>query len=252
MTNPHGSWIWYELLTSDADAALDFYTQLVGWTPSKFEGAPSDYTILNAGDDGIGGVMPNPMPTGSIWLGYVGVDDVDASVAQMERLGATVHMPATTMEGVGRMAMLADPQGAMLYVMRGSSPESSNAFGRTAMGKVSWNELQTGDDAAALDFYGEVFGWQPDGAMPMPWGNYSFLRVPADELAFGAVMPREKPDQPIGWTFYFRVSDIKAAHAKVKELGGTTLSDPMEVPGGDHAFHAVDPQGASFGLVAPG
>ena len=250
MTNPHGSWIWYELLTTDADAALDFYTKVVGWTPSKFEGAPSDYTILNAGDDGVGGVMKNPMPTPPAWLGYIGVDDVDATVAKIESLGGKVHMPPTTMDQVGRMAMVEDPQGVKFYVMRGASPEASNAYARQGMGKASWNELQTSDDTAALDFYGQVFGWQKDGGMPMPWGEYSFLHGATDPEVWGAMMPREKAENPIGWSFYFRVADIEEALARVKANGGTPLHDPMEVPGGERVFFSVDPQGATFGLVA--
>lgn len=251
MTNPNGSWIWYELLTTDADAAIDFYGQIVGWTPSKFEGAPGDYTILNYGGEGVGGVMNNPMPTRPAWLAYIGVDDVDATVATVESLGGTVHMPPADMPGVGRMALVEDPQGAKFYVMRGESPEDSKAYGRMEMGKGSWNELQTTDDTAARDFYGKLFGWETNGAMPMPWGEYSFLQYKDGDEVWGAMMPREKPENPVGWDFYFRVPDIEAAHARVKELGGTPFHDPMEVPGGERVFFATDPQGATFGLVAP-
>jgi uncharacterized protein len=160
-------------------------------------------------------------------------------------------MPPTDMENVGRMAMVEDPQGAHFYVMRGSSPEPSTAYGRRELGKGSWNELQTTDDAAALGFYGELFGWQQVGAMPMPWGEYSFLQGKGDAEPWGAMMPREKDENPIGWNFYFRVPDIEAAHAKVKELGGNPVCDIMEVPGGERVFFATDPQGAGFGLVAP-
>ena len=70
MTNPHGSWIWYELLTTDSDAAVAFYEKVVGWTASTFEGAVDGYTIVSAGpQDGVGGIMKNPMDTGPVWLG---------------------------------------------------------------------------------------------------------------------------------------------------------------------------------------
>lgn len=96
-----------------------------------------------------------------------------------------------------------------------------------------------------------MFGWRQDGAMPMPWGDYSFLKGANNPEIWGAMMPREKPEDPVGWNFYFRVPDIEAAHAKVKELGGNPFHDPMEVPGGERVFFATDPQGATFGLVAP-
>jgi predicted enzyme related to lactoylglutathione lyase len=260
MTNPHGSWIWYELMTPDAAASRAFYEGVVGWkidAESMMPGA--EYRILHAGDGDIGGMLTldaamlagGAKPT---WLGYVGVEDVDASVAGITAAGGSVHVPPTDIPGVGRFAMLSDPQGVPFYVMRGNSAEASTAFARTGLGHVSWNELQTGDDAAALAFYSEAFGWEKDGAMPMPWGEYSFLRnvgTSGMDTIWGAMMPREKAEHPVGWTFYFRVPDIEAAHDRVKALGGTPLSDPMEVPGGERTFHAVDPQGASFGLVAP-
>lgn len=251
MANPHGSWIWYELLTADADAAIDFYGKIIGWTGTKFPSAEMDYNIMSAGSDNVAGIMRNPMPTPPAWLGYIGVDDVDAIVAQIESLGGKVHMPPTDLEGVGRMAMVEDPQGAHFYVMRGSSPEASKAYRRTELGKASWNELQTTDDGAAFGFYNQLFGWQKDGAMPMPWGDYSFLKGGSGEEMWGAMMPREKAENPIAWNFYFRVPDIDAAFAQVKELGGTPFHDPMEVPGGERVFFATDPQGAAFGLVAP-
>lgn len=251
MTNPHGSWIWYELLTTDADAAIDFYGQIVGWTPSKFPGNTVDYNIMSVGEEAVAGIMKNPAPTGPAWLGYVGVDDVDAAVAKIEQLGGKVHMPPTDLDGVGRISMVEDPQGAHFYVMRGSSPEASRAYGRMELGKASWNELQTADDAAALDFYGQMFGWEKNGAMPMPWGDYSFLQARGGEEVWGAMMPREKAEHPIAWNFYFRVPDIEAAYARVKELGGNPVCDIMEVPGGERVFFATDPQGAGFGLVAP-
>lgn len=251
MTNPHGSWVWYELLTTDADAAVEFYGKLIGWTASKFPGGALDYNLMAAGADRVGGIMQNPMPTPPFWLGYIGVDDVDATVATVESLGGKVHMPATDLEGVGRMALVEDPQGAKFYVMRGESPEASRAYGRMELGKGSWNELQTTDDAAALDFYGKLFGWEADGAMPMPWGDYTFFKGGSSDSMWGAVMPREKAEHPVAWSFYFRVPDIEAAYAKVKELGGSPVMEPMEVPGGERVFFAIDPQGAGFGLVAP-
>jgi predicted enzyme related to lactoylglutathione lyase len=251
MTNPNGSWIWYELLTTDADAATDFYSQIIGWTPSKFPGGTIDYTIMSVGEEGVGGIMKNPAPTPSAWLGYVGVDDVDATVAKIESLGGKTHMPATDMPGVGRMAMVEDPQGAYFYVMRGESPEASKAYGRSELGKATWNELQTTDDAAAFDFYSRMFSWEKDGTMPMPWGDYTFLKGGISDEMWGAMMPREKPENPVGWNFYFHVPDIEVAHAKVRELGGTPFHDPMDVPGGERVFFATDPQGARFGLAAP-
>ena len=88
--------------------------------------------------------------------------------------------------------------------------------------------------------------------MPMgPGAEYAFVSTSADDEVFGATMPKPEPNAPLQWNFYFRVADIEAAHAKVKELGGTPHHDPMEVPGGERVFFANDPEGLAFGLVAP-
>ena len=255
MANNHGDFIWYELLTSDLDAALAFYRPVVGWDAagSGFDGM--DYRILSMPDGAVAGAMAisGEMEAGGArpaWLGYVGVDDVDAAVADVAAAGGAVHMPAATMDGVGRMALLADPQGAAFYVMRGESDETSLSFAwdKPRHGHCAWNELATSDPAAAKDFYAGRFGWTKDGEMEMgPLGTYKFLRSAGG--MFGAVMPK-MPEMPVtAWTYYFRVPDIDAAQQAVTAGGGTVVQPPIEVPGGDWSMVAIDPQGAAFGLV---
>ena len=253
MTNPHGSFIWYELLTSDADAAQAFYGKVVGWTAAPFAEGANDYRVLSAPDgQGIGGLMTMPCEAGMgpAWLGYIGVDDVDATVAGIEAAGGRVDMPAKDMEGVGRIAMVADPQGVSFYVMKGASPEPSHAFATDVHGHCCWNELSTTDQGAALAFYSGLFGWTDGGGMPMgEAGTYQFINQ-GDQM-IGAMMPRTDGAPPL-WTFYFEVPDIEVAAASVAAEGGTVHYGPAEVPGGDRIIVASDPQGAMFGLVGPG
>jgi hypothetical protein len=264
MTNQHGDFIWYELLTSDADAAGDFYGKVIGWT-STVSGQPGmDYRFFSSGDgsdtkDGVGGYMaitPEMAEHGArpAWVGYVAVDDVDASLESITRHGGSVLMPAMDLEGVGRMAMVADPQGAPFYVMRGASDETSYSFAamEPKVGHCAWNELSTTDPEAAKAFYGAQFGWTKDGEMDMgPMGKYEFLKASDGRFALGAVMPK-MPEMPVSaWSFYFRVPDIDAAVETVKASGGTLLMEPVEIPGGEYSLNALDPQGAAFGLVGP-
>jgi predicted enzyme related to lactoylglutathione lyase len=130
MANKHGDFIWYELLTSDPDAAAAFYGPLVGWSfePAGQEGM--DYRVFSKGSEGIGGCMKRPegAPMPPMWLGYVGVDDVDECVAGIRAAGGQVHMEPQDIPGVGRFAFVADPQGVSFYVMRGASDAASTAF----------------------------------------------------------------------------------------------------------------------------
>lgn len=262
MANSHGTPIWYELITTDVDAAQRFYGDVVGWAISRGDHPGMDYRHLAAPDgEYIGGMMARPaqMQAPPLWLFYIGVDDVDAAVAKITDAGGAVHMPATDMENVGRMAMVADPQGAVFYVMRGARDEPSSAYGRTAIGHASWHELVTTDPAAAFTFYGDQFGYRKDGAMPMgPDAEYAFLNHNGEMI--GAVMPtgsmegecwKQDPNGRSSWHFYFRVGDIDAAKERVLAGGGQVAYGPMEVPGGEWAMNCVDPQGVPFGLVAP-
>ena len=260
MANQHGDFIWYELLTSDADGAADFYGKVVGWTSLDSGQTEMDYRFFSSGDgsdmaDGVGGLMaitPDMAAGGAMpcWLGYIGVDDVDTSVSKITAAGGAVLMPAMDLEGVGRMAMVSDAQGAAFHVMTSANDETSHSFAAETpkVGHCAWNELSTTDTAAADDFYTSQFGWKQEGEMDMgPMGKYLFLHHGPGMI--GAIMPK-MPQMPVSaWTYYFRVADINVAAQAIKANGGTILQGPVEIPGGDYSMNALDPQGAAFGLV---
>jgi predicted enzyme related to lactoylglutathione lyase len=256
MANPHGSFIWYELMSTDPDASTKFYDDVVGWKIGAKPPGDMDYRMISAPDGHVGGVLRltdemRKHGARPVWLGYIGVDDVDDTVAKLTAAGGRVLMPAWDIPNVGRIAMVTDPQGIPFYVMRGASDGTSTAFGRMAMGHVSWNELMTPDQTAALAFYDSLFGIVKSGAMPMgEMGDYTFLQHAG--VGIGAMMTNPPGGKPGGWGFYFRVPDIDAAKDKVTRGGGTVTHGPMEVPGGEMVLSAVDPNGAAFGLVAPG
>lgn len=248
--NPHGDFIWYELSTRDAAASRGFYADVLGW---RYETMPGDipYELASAGGGPVAGLYPIPagaeMPVA--WIGYVGVDDVDRAVAAVIADGGREMMAAQDIPGVGRMAGLVDPQGAAFMVMRGASPEASDAFDPAAIGHCNWNELALPDPAAGLAFYGRHFGWTPGGAMPMgELGEYRFIDHAGRTI--GAVMPLQPP-RPPSFLFYFGVADIEAATAAVKTGGGTVLAETQPIPGEMFITVALDPQGAAFGLVGP-
>lgn len=252
-TNKPGDYIWYELLTSDTTAAQSFYANILGWRFSDSGQTEVDYRIIHAGPHSVGGLMeitPEMAEHGArpTWLGYIAVEDTDTSVAQLEKRGGRVLMPAMDISDVGRIAMVADPQGAPFYVMKPVGRGKSMPFADDCPrpGHCAWNELATSDQNAAWHFYGEMFGWRQDGEMDMgPMGKYQFIRHGS---VIGAIMPANNSDRP-HWTQYFRVNDIDAAKAAVEAGGGKVLAGPHEVPGGDLVLNCIDPQGAMFGLV---
>lgn len=259
MTNKHGDFIWYELLTPDADAAQTFYNHIFGWQARDSGQKAMDYRLLSTSDSDMAGLMQiteemKACGARPVWLGYIAVDDVDASVAAITKAGGTVQMPAMDVRDVGRLAMVTDPQGAPFYVMRGASAHESHAFAydKPRIGHCAWNELVTSDRAGAMKFYADQFGWKKESEMDMgPMGAYELLRRADDPGIFAGVMTR--PDGlPVSlWTYYFRVTDIDEAVARTKAQGGNIAHGPIEIPGGEFAAQAVDPQGAMFAFVGP-
>jgi predicted enzyme related to lactoylglutathione lyase len=259
--NPRGDFIWYELMTPDAEGAKTFYDSVVGWTISDPEPAYNGYRMIGRSDGKFaGGVLPltqemqqhGARPT---WLGYICVPDVDASVASIEQGGGKALMPAFDIPNVGRVAMVADPQGAPFYIMKPTPPsndpnEKSDVFSTDQPQRVRWNELATSDPDAGLNFYRREFGWGQDGDMDMgEMGKYRFIQ--SNGVNIGAVM-RKPPQLPVSlWTYYIGVDDIDRAVDAIKAGGGQIFNGPMEIPGGEFALNAMDPQGASFGLVGP-
>jgi predicted enzyme related to lactoylglutathione lyase len=251
MTAKPSRFIWYELLTSDAREAADFYGAVMGWTVQDSGQAGMDYKMWLIGGEGVGGLLkitPDMASSGMDdgWLGYVDVADVDAAVADIVAAGGHAHMDQTV-PGVGRMAMVSDPQGALFYVMKPEGTGVSTVFAPGQPGHGGWNELHTKDAEAAAGFYRNLLGWHPDAAYPMgEMGNYLTFNGGAEPIAGVFNSPGfPKPK----WLFYFNVDDIDAAKARVGAAGGKVHAGPMPVPTGEWMINASDPKGAMFGLL---
>jgi predicted enzyme related to lactoylglutathione lyase len=252
-TNPSG-FIWYELMTTDVEAAARFYGEVVGWSVSP-SGAPGkDYRIWSIAGEAVGGLLSidaeghaKDMPP--VWFSYLHAADVDGSAAAIQAAGGGVHLPPWDIPGVGRMALVADPQGAAFYVMAPIGIGPSTAFAPGRPGHGGWHELHTTDWRSALDFYAARFGWAPSDAVDMgAMGTYQLFKADGDAL--GGMMNSAAFSRPL-WLYYFNVDDIHAAKTRVEMAGGTILAGPHEVPSGNWILQARDPQGAAFALIAP-
>jgi uncharacterized protein len=255
--NPPGSFIWYELMTTGADGAKAFYDSVVGWNIGEASPEFQGYRMIGRSDGKFaGGVLPltdemQQHGARPMWLGYINVDDVDEAAASIEAAGGKTLMKHD-IPGIGRIAMVTDPQGAPFYIMKpippaGDPDARSDVYSREGAQRVGWNELLTSDQKGALDFYLGQFGWTKGDAMPMgEMGTYQLLTHDGDAL--GAVMTKT-PDKPSRWRFYIRVDNVDRAKSTVEAKGGTVVHGPIEVPGGDRVLIGTDPQGAEFALV---
>lgn len=260
MTTLQGSWIWYELMTPDMAGAKAFYDAVVGWNIVPGSAQTNGYGFIANADGGMtGGVLElsaDMQAHGArpCWLGYVGVDDVDAACTAIAAAGGTVLMPATDIAMAGRVAMVADCCGAPFYVMTPTPPpgggESTCFSALTNPGRCGWNELYAGNLDNALAFYTGQFGWTLPDAMDMgPMGKYQFIAH--DGVTVGAMMQRPEQVPAAQWCHYFWVDSITAAKQRVETAGGQVVNGPHEVPGPLWIVQGIDPQGALFSLVGP-
>jgi hypothetical protein len=245
------AFIWYELMTNDPEAAKTFYGQVVGWESEAFAPGDEGYTVLKAGGRGVGGILPMPEEARSAgarpaWLGYIAVGDVDEAARDIEAGGGALHRDIMDLPGVGRIAMVSDPQGAPFYLIAPSGEDQPPVPPATP-GHVRWHELYAADGETAFDFYAGRFGWTQTEALDMgPMGKYRIFAMGGEDA--GGIMT--KPDflpRPF-WLFYFNVGDIDDASNRVLDAGGTVLRGPTAVPGGDWIIQATDPEGAMFAL----
>ncbi len=254
MPSKPSNFIWYELMTSDVEAAAKFYGAVIGWSVQPSGQPGMDYRMWKIGEEMVGGLMTVPAEASAHgmrpgWFGYVNVADVDVSVAEITKAGGAVHMPAKDIPGIGRFAMVADPRGASFYVMAPIGEAPSTAFAPARPGHGGWHELHTSDWRAALDFYRTQLGWGQSAEMDMgPMGTYLLFNAGGD--AIGGMMNSPNFPRP-AWLYYFNVGDINAAKDRLISAGGSVLHGPTEVPGGNWIVQGQDPQGVMFALVGP-
>ena len=171
MVNQLGHFAWYELLTTDVAAASAFYGKVVGWGAKDASTPDLAYTVLTAGEVPVGGLMDLPEEGRRLgatprWVGYVAVDDMDATATQIRRRGGAVLLPPTD-SNIGRVSVVADPQKATFALVSGLTYGQRQPGGLDEPGHVGWHELLAEDRNKIFDFYGELFGWQKAHVKPI-------------------------------------------------------------------------------------
>jgi uncharacterized protein len=257
MPGQHGKFCWYELLTSDPAGAEKFYSAVVGWTfePMGVAG-PEPYTILKTGEHGVAGMMKLPEEAKAqgarpSWMGYIWVDDVDATAAKIAEKGGQVWRQPDDIPNIGRFAIVGDPQGAAFALFKDAGMQEPTPPAPGTPGTIGWRELLAQNWETAFAFYSELFGWTKDTAHDMgPMGTYQLFAV--DGHPTGGMMTKPA-DVPVAfWGYYIVVEGgAKAAAERIKANGGQVLNGPVEVPGGSWIVQGFDPQGAMFAVVSP-
>jgi predicted enzyme related to lactoylglutathione lyase len=242
-TTTVGKFVWHEQVSSDPKQAQEFYTQLFGWATEAFKSGEVDYPMISSGGKthgGFGKAMEGAPPPH--WLSHVQVENLDQTIEKAKSAGGKLAAGPFDMSEVGRMAIIADPQGAFISLYQ---PEGDGEVGE---GVFVWDELGTSDVDGAQRFYEQVFGWTTSD-MGAEYGGYRIFN--RGETGIAGLMA--VPDSSISpyWQPYVAVDDPDRTTAKAKELGGSVLQEPMDVPKVGRIAVLRDPQGATFGIIKP-
>lgn len=250
MVDYPGRFAWYELITTDMAAAEAFYAKVVGWGAQDASTPDLAYTLFTAGRAAVSGLMDLPedgrkMGATPRWMGYVGVNDVDATADRIKRLGGAVYVPPTN-SNIGRISVVADPQTATLGLVEGLKPGQPQPAELGELGRVGWHELLAADREKAFAFYGELFGWQKEDAKTGPADTYQLFSAGGQTI--GGMRTKHPMEPAPFWLYYFNIGDIDAATELVKTGGGQILEGPRELLDGSWIARCTDPQGAAFAL----
>lgn len=249
-THRLGEPCWVDFMSNDVAASRDFYSSLFGWEPLVSDDDQYGGYITFHKDGhivaGLGGAMGGA-DAPDAWMTYLLVEDAETTEASVVAAGGQVFAPTMTVGDQGRLAVVADPGGAVVGLWQ---PAEHRGYELAAeVGSVVWHELNARDFDAQVGFYSKVFGWKP--AVLSDTEDFRYVTFgPAPDNPVGgvydaaAVLPSGMPSS---WLVYFGVDDVDAGAAKVTELGGAVVREPWDSEFGRFC-HVTDVTGGFFVL----
>jgi len=259
---------WVDTNQPDPDAAVAFYAGLFGWAleDGMPEGSGGHYFIgrIRGGDVAAISSIPEGAPPMVVWNTYIWVDDADITAKKAAEAGGAVLAEPFDVMDAGRMAVLADTEGAAFCVWQAKDHRGATVVNEH--GSLNFNGLACRDVAAAERFYGEVFGWKQlplaGGSMwALPgYGDHLEESTPGlreqmagmgapdgfvDAVAQLTPIPDADTDTHPHWSVTFATDDVEATAARARELGGEVVEGPHDAPWVKMAV-IKDPQGALF------
>jgi hypothetical protein len=260
---------WVDTSQPDPEAAAEFYSGLFGWEIEDVmpPGSDGKYFMarIRGGDVAAIGSTPGGAPPMATWNTYIWVDDANETAAKVRDAGGTVLTEPFDVLDAGRMAVFADPEGAVFSVWQAKDQKGAQVVNEA--GALNFNGLGTRDVEGAKAFYGAVFGWRTmtvGGGNEMwtlpAYGDHLEERTPGlreqvaqmggpagfeNVVASINPIPDDEPDVPPHWSVTFATDDADATAAKAAELGGKVVVPPFDAPWVRMTLIA-DPAGATL------
>ena len=244
-----GKFVWHDLLTDDVDGAKRFYGDLFGWEFREVNGL--EYTLVESGGTPIAGIAlhspRDPADNESQWLSSLSVRNVDQAIHTARQEGGEVLEGPLDLPGRGRFAIIADPQGAVLALLRASggdpvdAPLPTNAW--------IWSELWAHDTTESGNFYRALVGYEFKSVVE-PSGD-EYLLLERDGVPRAGLVPLPWKQIQSSWLSYVRVSSTKQILERTPALGGRIVLGP-EATGDDRLAVIADPKGAVLAVQEVG
>jgi uncharacterized protein len=242
---------WVELSSPDPDASAGFYRDVLGWSATEPGGAETGgYRMFQSGGKSVGGLMGH-MQEGqpTVWATYVSVADADDTAQKVTAAGGTVMVAPMDVVDLGRMAVFADPTGAVFGVWQPKAFAGAELVNEPV--SLTWNEVHTRDTDADKAFYNSVFGWTA-GKPEFEGAPDTYTVWELGGKPVGGMMEMVEgmfpPGTPPHWSVCFAVADADDTVAKARDHGATVAAEPVDMPIGRFAA-LIDPQGAWFTIM---
>jgi uncharacterized protein len=260
---------WVDTSQPDPEAGAAFYRDLFGWELENVmppeSGSPYYAARLRGRDVAAVGSQPEGASGPATWNTYIWVQSADATAERVRAAGGTVLGQPFDVMDAGRMAVCADPEGAVFCLWEGKRHRGAQVVNEP--GALNFNGLNTRDPEGAKAFYGSVFGWETldmgGGALAWTLPGYGDhleqgepgLRERVAELggptgfedvvaSLNPLAP-DPPGVPAHWSVTFGADDVDAIAARTVELGGQVITPPFDGPWVRMAV-ITDPQGATL------
>ncbi|MEK2476628.1 VOC family protein [Streptomyces noursei] len=255
-----GSVVWFEIDTADPKAVKDFYGSLLGWT---FQTVPTPdsrtYTLITAPGAALpmGGFREGAPDGQEGFVLAVRSTDVEADVARLKDLGATVVQPPVPSADGGRSARLKDPRGNLISVWKAPEPPAGAGTlpdagaGAPLPGSLGWFEIGTADLEASKKFYADAFGWNYVHDTGVTSRSYFAAVTPGDQRGSGGLGDNSQAEGAKDYAApQFVTPDVPAAVAKAATLGATVEAGPETTAYGLTYARLKDPHGIRFLLFS--
>jgi predicted enzyme related to lactoylglutathione lyase len=266
---PPGVPCWVDTTQPSPDAAARFYGRVFGW---EFEdrstaGSPDPYLVAKLDGLDVAGVGSQTQAGApSSWATYIAVEGADAVAAAASVAGGHVIGGPFDIPDAGRMAVLADPTGAVFCLWQAREHHGAQLV--NAAGSWNWSDLHTSDPERAAAFYGALFGWQTRSVDFGGGTTATMWTLPGYGRALEALDPDIRnrhaeagvpegftdavawllhDDGPAHWHVTFSVDDTDAVVDRAAQLGGTVVTPPFDA-GPTRVATLSDPAGATFSV----